>query len=171
VTDSSKPPPPTAVSKAHDPYQRLEALGIRLHAPSTPVANFVHVVEVDDLLFVSGQGPREPDGRVHTGKVGAGVSTKDAQQHARIVAINLLSVLHHHLGDLRRVRCIVKLLGMVNCTPEFSEHPQVINGCSDLLIDVLGPEAGKHARSAVGFASLPRQITVEIEMIASIRAA
>jgi enamine deaminase RidA (YjgF/YER057c/UK114 family) len=171
VNDFKQPGPPTASSNAHDPYQRLEALGIRLCAPSVPPANFVHIVEVDGLLFVSGQGPREPNGPLHTGKVGASVSTKDAQQHARIVAINLLAVLHHHLGDLRGIRRIVKLLGMINCTPEFSEHPEVINGCSDLLVDVLGPEVGKHARSAVGLVSLPRQITVEIEMIASIRPA
>lgn len=163
--------PSTASNNAHDPYQRLEALGIRLHIPSAPPANFVHAVEIGDLLFVSGQSPREPNGPVHTGKVGASVSTREAQQHARIVAINLLAVLHHHLGDLRRVRRIIKLLGMVNCTPEFSEQPEVINGCSDLLVEVLGPEVGKHARSAVGFVSLPRQITVEIEMIAAIRPA
>jgi len=156
---------------AHDPYQRLDALGIRLHTPSVPSANFLHVVVIGDVLYVSGQGPREASGPVHTGKVGARVSTKDAHQHARIVGINLLAVLHHHLGDLRRVRRIVKLLGMVNCAPDFTEHPEVINGCSDLLVDVLGPDVGKHARSAVGFASLPRQITVEIEMIAAIRPA
>lgn len=155
-------------ANAHDPYRRLEALGIRLHTPPTPVANFVHAVEIDNLLFVSGQGPREANGPLHTGKVGANVSTGEARQHARIAAINLLAVLQHHLGDLRRVRRIVKLLGMVNCTPEFDEHPEVINGCSDLLVDVLGPEVGRHARSAVGFVSLPRRITVEIEMIAAI---
>jgi len=168
MSESQHPGPRGAFKGAHDPYERLEALGIRLHTPSGPLANFVHAVEIGDLLFVSGQGPREPNGPLHTGKVGATVSTRDAQQHARIAAINLLAVLQHHLGDLRRVRRIVKLLGMVNCTPEFTEHPEVINGCSDLLVDVLGPEVGKHARSAVGFVSLPRQITVEIEMIAAV---
>jgi enamine deaminase RidA (YjgF/YER057c/UK114 family) len=171
VNKSQQPGRPTAAGNAHDPYHRLEELGIALHVPSVPPANFVHVVEVGEWLFVSGQGPRQPNGRLHTGKVGANVSMNDAQQHARIVAINLLAVLHHHLGDLRRVQRIVKLLGMVNCTAEFTEHPEVINGCSDLLVDVLGPEVGKHARSAVGFVSLPRQITVEIEMIANIRPA
>lgn len=171
MNESKSSGPSTASNTVHDPYLRLEELGIRLHVPSIPPANFVNAVEVGDLLFVSGQSTREPDGPVHTGKVGAGVSTKEAQQHARIVAINLLAVLHHHLGDLRRVRRVVKLLGMVNCTPEFSEQPEVINGCSDLLVDVLGPAVGKHARSAVGFVSLPRQITVEIEMIAAIKPA
>jgi enamine deaminase RidA (YjgF/YER057c/UK114 family) len=156
---------------SHDPYRRLAELGIRLHVPSQPPANFVHAVEVGALLYISGQSPREPDGILHTGKVGAGVSTKDAQLHARIVAINLLAILHHHLGDLRRVRRVVKVLGMVNCTAEYTEHPEVINGCSDLLVDVLGPKVGKHARSAVGFVSLPRQITVEIELIAEFGAA
>ena len=154
-----------------DPYERLEALGIRLPKPSSPVANFLHVVEIGDLLFVSGQSPREANGALHTGKVGGGVSVKDAYQHARVAAINLLAVLEHHLGDLRRVRRIVKLLGMINSVPEFTDHPEVINGCSDLLVEVFGHDIGRHARSAVGFGSLPRQMTVEIEMIAAIRPA
>jgi enamine deaminase RidA (YjgF/YER057c/UK114 family) len=152
---------------ALNPYHRLETLGIRLPKPTVPVANFVHVVEIGELLFISGQSPREPNGKLHTGKVGGNVSVKDAYQHARIAAINLLAVLEQHLGDLRRVRRIVKLLGMVNAAVEFTDHPEVINGCSDLLVDVFGPDIGRHARSAVGFASLPRQMTVEIEMIAA----
>jgi enamine deaminase RidA (YjgF/YER057c/UK114 family) len=144
-------------------------LGIRLPEPMAPVANFLNAVEIGDLLFVSGQSPREPNGTLHTGKVGGIISTQEAYQHARIAAINLLAVLEQHLGDLHRVRRIVKLLGMVNSVPEFTDHPEVINGCSDLLVEVFGPEIGRHARSAVGFGSLPRQITVEIEMIAAIR--
>ena len=167
MTEPTKSEEPVQSGRESNPYSRLETLGIRLHKPTVPVANFVHVVEVGELLFISGQTPREPDGTLHTGKVGATVSIKDAYQHARIAAINLLAVLDHHLGDLRRVRRIVKLLGMVNAVPEFADHPQVINGCSDLLVAVLGPDIGRHARSAVGFGSLPRQVTVEIEMIAA----
>ncbi len=160
---------PTQSDSVLDLYKRLEMLGIRLPKPTPPVANFLNAVEIGDLLFVSGQSPREPNGTLHTGKVGGNVSTKEAYQHARIAAINLLAVLEQHLGDLRRVRRIVKLLGMVNSVPEFTDHPEVINGCSDLLVEVFGSEIGRHARSAVGFGSLPRQITVEIEMIAAIR--
>jgi len=117
---------------------------------------------------MSGQGPVTSNGQLMTGKVGDTVSTEDAYQHALLVGLNLLSVLHDELGDLSRVTRVVKLLGMVNATPDFSEHPQVINGCSDLLVYVLG-EAGRHSRSAVGVGSLPNNITVEIEAIVAIR--
>lgn len=149
------------------PYDRLEALGIVLPPPPTPIANFVTHVREGNLVFLSGQGPTEPDGRQHTGKVGGDVSVADAYDHARLTGINLISVMHDALGDLARVRRIVKLLGMVNATPEFTEHPAVMNGCSDLFIDVFG-ERGVHARSAVGFGSLPGQITVEIEAVIAI---
>ncbi len=117
-------------------------------------------------MYLSGQGPIEADGTVHTGKVGAGVAIEDARRHARLVGINLLAVMHTALGDLGRVRRVVKLFGMVNAAPEFEQHPEVINGCSDLLVKVFGL-AGRHARSAVGLASLPMGITVEIEAIVS----
>jgi enamine deaminase RidA (YjgF/YER057c/UK114 family) len=146
------------------PYDRLKALGIVLPEAPQPIANFVtHVVE-GKLLFLSGQGPTEPDGTLHTGKVGADVSVEDAYRHARLTGINLIAVMQAALGDLGRVRRVVKLLGMVNATPGFAGHPAVINGCSDLMIEVFG-EQGVHARSAVGFGSLPNQITVEIEAI------
>lgn len=146
------------------PYDRLKALGIVLPEAPQPIANFVtHVVE-GKLLFLSGQGPTEGDGTLHTGKVGADVSIEEAYAHARLTGINLIAVMQAALGDLSRVRRIVKLLGMVNATPEFAGHPAVINGCSDLMIEVFG-EQGVHARSAVGFGSLPNQITVEIEAI------
>ncbi|WP_293859025.1 RidA family protein [uncultured Alsobacter sp.] len=149
------------------PYDRLKALGIVLPTPPTPIANFVTHVEASGLLFLSGQGPREADGRMHTGKVGGGVSVEEAYQHARVTGINLLAVMHAALGDLGRVKRVVKLLGMVNATPEFGDHPKVINGCSDLMVEVFG-DAGRHARSAVGFGSLPGQITVEIEAVVAI---
>ena len=146
------------------PYERLQALGIVLPEAPQPIANFVtHVVD-GKLLFLSGQGPTETDGTLHTGKVGADVSVEAAYAHARLTGINLIAVMQAALGDLGRVRRIVKLLGMVNATPGFEAHPAVINGCSDLMIEVFGDQ-GVHARSAVGFGSLPNQITVEIEAI------
>jgi enamine deaminase RidA (YjgF/YER057c/UK114 family) len=149
------------------PYDRLKALGITLPVAPPPIANFVtHVLE-GKLLFLSGQGPGESDGHLHTGKVGAEVSVEAAYGHARLTGINLIAVMHAALGDLGRVRRVVKLLGMVNATPDFADHPAVINGCSDLFIEVFG-ENGIHARSAVGHGSLPGQITVEIEAIVAI---
>ncbi len=150
------------------PADRLRALGIVLPPAPAPIANFVTCVREGALLFLSGQGPREADGRLYTGKVGADVDVTTAQQHARLVGINLLAVMNQELGDLSRVRRVVKLLGMVNAIPDFAEHPAVIDGCSNLLIAVFGETAGRHARSAVGFSSLPGQITVEIEAIVAI---
>jgi enamine deaminase RidA (YjgF/YER057c/UK114 family) len=146
------------------PYDRLRAMGIDLPVPPAPIANFVtHVIE-GNLLFLSGQGPLTADGILHRGKVGDDVSVAEAYDHARLTGLNLIAVMEAALGDLGRVRRIVKLLGMVNAVPEFSEHPAVINGCSDLFNEVFGAR-GVHARSAVGFGSLPNQITVEIEAI------
>jgi enamine deaminase RidA (YjgF/YER057c/UK114 family) len=116
------------------------------------------------LLFLSGQGPRRHDGTLMTGKVGADVTVEEAYGHAQLTGLSLLSVAKSALGELSRISGIVKLLGMVNAVPDFGEHPQVINGCSDLLVAVFG-EAGRHARSAVGVGSLPGNISVEIEAI------
>jgi len=148
------------------PYGRLAALGIVLPPAPAPVANFVTHIAEGNLLFLSGQGPTTADGGMFTGKVGADVSAKQAYAHARLVGINLLAVMHAALGDLSRVTRIVKLFGMVNATPDFDGHPAVINGCSDLLNAVFGAR-GVHARSAVGMASLPNRITVEIEAVAA----
>lgn len=150
------------------PYERLAALGIQLPPPPPPIANFVTHVQEGNLLYLSGQGPREADGHLHAGKVGTEVSVDEAYSHARLTGINLLAVMHEALGDLGRVKRVVKLLGMVNAVSDFEDHPSVINGCSDLLIEVFG-EAGQHARSAVGFGSLPGNITVEIEAIISLQ--
>lgn len=149
------------------PYEKLAALGLELPPAPAPIGNFTTYVQEGALVYLSGQGPTYPDGRLHAGKVGADVSVDDAYQHARLTGLNLLSVLHGALGDLSRVKRIVKVLGMVNATPDFADHPAVINGCSDLFVAVFG-EAGRHARSAVGFGSLPRQITVEIEAIVAL---
>ncbi|KAB1088298.1 RidA family protein [Neorhizobium galegae] len=156
-----------AAPTAQTPYDRLIELGIKLPPPPPPIANFVTHVREGNMLYLSGQGPREADGHLHAGKVGADVSVDLAYQHARLVGINLLAVMHEALGDLSRVKRVVKLLGMVNAVPDFEDHPSVINGCSDLFIAVFG-DAGQHARSAVGFGSLPGNITVEIEAIVSL---
>lgn len=157
--------PPNLVASGNDiPENRLSELGIVLPKPPAPVGNFVtHVIE-GRKLYLSGQGPLEPNGNLHRGKVGKEVSAQEAYEHSRLAGINLLSVMKDALGDLSRVRRIVKIFGMVNAIPEFEEHPFVINGCSDLFVQVFG-SAGQHARSAVGFGSLPRNITVEIEAI------
>ncbi|MEQ8695485.1 MAG: RidA family protein [Bauldia litoralis] len=151
------------------PYQRLRELGIVLPTPPKPVANFVTSVREGGFLYLAGQGPLEPSGIEHSGKVGAGVSIEEAYGHARITGINMLAVIHEALGSLDKVRRIVKLLGMVNADPTFDSHPKVIDGCSDLFVAVFGEEIGRHARSAVGMGSLPGQITVEIEAVIAVR--
>ena len=152
---------------ATSPEERLARLGIAIPPPPKPVANFLTHVREGNLLFFSGQGPREPDGTLHTGKVGANVTAQEAYAHARLTGVNLLAVMQSILGDLSRVKQIVKLLGMVNAAPDFDDHPAVINGCSDLFVDVFG-KRGEHARSAVGVGSLPGGITVEIEAVVAI---
>ena len=147
-----------------DPYSRLAALGFALPPPPQPLANYVTFVEAGTMLYLSGQGPRDDDGKMARGKVGRDMDIAQAYEQARLTGLNLLSVMHAALGDLGRVRRVVKLLGMVNAVPEFEDHPLVINGCSDLLVAVFG-ESGRHARSAVGLGSLPGGIPVEIEAI------
>lgn len=144
--------------------QVLKELGIELPDSPAPMANYVPAVRSGNLLFLSGQGPRFSADQFKTGRVGDDVTLEDAYQDARLVGIQLLAVAKHALnGDLSRVRGVVKLLGLVNSTPEFGNQPKVINGCSDLFVQVFG-ERGRHARSAVG-AMLPGNITVEIEAI------
>lgn len=149
------------------PSDRLKALGIVLPPAPKPIATYVPYAIEGNMLYLSGQGPREPDGTLRTGKVGDDVDIEQAYDDARLTGLNLIAVMQQALGDLARVKRIVKLLGMVNATPLFGSHPKVINGCSDLLLDVFGEE-GRHARSAVGFGSLPDNITVEIEAIVAI---
>lgn len=144
---------------------RLKALNITLPDAPTPMANYVPAVRTGNLLFLSGQGPRVGANEFKTGKVGRDVTLEEAYQHARLVGIQLLAAARQALGgDLSKIRRIVKLLGFVNGIPEFDKHPQVINGCSDLMVEVFG-DAGRHARSALGAGSLPNNITVEIEAI------
>lgn len=144
---------------------RLSKLGLALPgAPHAPIGSFLNAKRVGNLLYISGQGPVAADGKLSTGKVGAEIGTAQAHDDARLVGINILAVILDELGDFSRVKQVVKLLGMVNAVPDFDQHPAVINGCSNMLFAVLG-EAGRHARSAVGVASLPNNITVEIEAI------
>lgn len=147
--------------------QRLAELGIVLPEAQTPVANYVGAVLTGNLLFLSGRGPYLPGGGLHTGIVGQDITVEEAYQHARITGLQLIATMKAELGDLDRVSRIVKLLGMVNAVPGFGQQPEVINGCSDLLVEVFG-DRGRHARSAVGMGSLPRNITVEIEAIVEV---
>ncbi|MEQ5778442.1 MULTISPECIES: RidA family protein [unclassified Thalassospira] len=153
-----------STTTGNTPAQRLAELGITLPPAPAPIANFVTHVREGNLLFLSGQGPLDTSGNLSKGKVGADVSIEKAYADARLTGINLLAVMQEALGDLGRVKRVVKLLGMVNAAPDFCDHPAVINGCSDLFNDVFGPQ-GVHARSAIGMGSLPNQITVEIEAI------
>jgi enamine deaminase RidA (YjgF/YER057c/UK114 family) len=140
--------------------KRIEELKITLPAISAPMGNYVPARRAGNLLFLSGRGP----GAI-AGKVGDTITVEQAYQHARIVGLSLIAVMKQELGDLDKVKGIIKVLGMVNASPSFGDHPKVINGCSDLMVEVFG-DAGRHARSAVGMGSLPGQIPVEIELIA-----
>jgi enamine deaminase RidA (YjgF/YER057c/UK114 family) len=143
---------------------KLKELGIELPPPPKPVGNYVRGVKTGNLLFMSGCGPRKPDNSSIVGKVGADLSVEEAYDAARLVGLNMLANIRAELGSLDKVRRVVKVLGMVNAVPEFKEQPKVINGFSDLLVEVFG-DAGRGARSAVGMGSLPSQIPVEVEMI------
>lgn len=139
--------------------QRLQELGIALPEPVTPVATYVRWVQTGNLLFISGTGPGDSAPR---GKVDADVSVEEAYVVAREVGLQIIATAKAALGDLDRVTRVVKVLGMVNSSPDFDRQPQVINGCSDLMVEVFG-EAGRHTRSAVGMGALPGRIAVEIE--------
>ena len=144
---------------------RLSELGITLPEPAAPVANYVAYVVSGNLVFVSGQVTIGPDGIEYQGKVGDDISVDDAVKAARLCAINILSQVKAACGgDLERVRRCVKLGGFVNSTPEFTDHPKVINGASDLMVDALG-DRGKHARFAVGAGSLPLNVAVEVDAV------
>ncbi len=159
----------TSAQTKADPEKKLKELGIVLKKPPTPVANYVPAVQVGKLVFLSGQGPLQDDGQLIKGKVGGEVSVEDAQKAARLTGIRLLEALKGQIGDLNKVKRIVKVLGMVNAVPEFDQQPKVINGFSDFMVEVFGAAAGKHARSAVGVGSLPSNICVEIEMIVELK--
>lgn len=152
---------------AQEAEKKLKALGIALITPTQPMANYVKAVRTGNLVFLAGHGPQQADGSAVKGKLGKELTLEEGQNAARITAISLLSTLKAEIGDLDKVVRIVKVRGMVNCTPDFYDQPKVINGCSDLLVEVFG-DKGKHARAAVGMASLPSNIAVEIEMIVEV---
>ena len=147
---------------------RLKELGLVLPAVAKPVANYVPYRIAGNILYLSGQGPRDENGNNLSGKLGADISIEEGYRRAQLVGLGLLAAMRDALGSLDRVDYVVKLLGMVNATPDFNDPPKVINGCSDLFVDVFG-EAGRHARSAVGHVTLPGQISVEIEAIVAIK--
>lgn len=147
---------------------RLKELKIELPPPPKPVGNYVAGVAVGNLLFMSGCGPRRSDGSSITGKLGVDLKTEDGYAAARVVGLNMLANIRSVIGSLDRVERVVKVLGMVNATPDFAEMPKVINGFSDLFVEVFGAERGRGARSAVGMATLPHQIAVEVEMVLQI---
>lgn len=146
---------------------KLTELGIELPSPPKPAGNYVGGVQVGNILFMSGCGPSLPDGGSITGKVGGDLSVEDGYGAARQVGINMLANIKAQVGNLDRVKRVVKVLGMVNANPDFKEHPKVINGFSDLMVEVFG-DNGRGGRSAVGMGSLPFQIAVEVEMILEI---
>lgn len=147
--------------------KKLKELNIELFTPGKPIANYVKAVRTGNLLFVAGHGPTKADGSNTIGKVGKDLTVEQGYEAARQTAISLLSTLKAELGDLNKVKRIVKVLGMVNCTETFTDQPKVINGFSDTMVAVFG-EKGKHARSAVGMYALPLGMAVEVEMIVEV---
>src|SRR5690242_12396688 len=144
--------------------QRLAALGLTLPSPPKPIGNYVPFRLAGNLLFLSGVGPRRADETMITGKVGADLSVQQGYEAAKLCGMNLLVNMIAALGTLERVDTVVKVLGMVNAVPTFVDHPKVIDGCTDLFVQVFG-DGGRPARSAVGMGSLPRNISVEVEAI------
>ena len=152
----------------YDIEERLHELGIALPEPGAPVANYVNSVRTGNLVFMAGKGPKDAEGNYVTGKLGAGLTIEEGYAAARLTAIQQLAALKAEIGDLNNVVRIVKVLGMVNSAPDFTDQPKVINGFSDLLVEVFG-DRGKHARAAVGMVSLPVGIACEVEMIVEVK--
>ena len=149
--------------------RRIQELGLVLPPAPRPVGNYLPGVLTGDLLFMSGVGPRRADGSAITGRLGGGMEVDAGYEAARFVGLNMLANIRAVLGSLDRIDRVVKTLGMVNCTPEFDAMPKVINGFSDLFVELLGEERGRGARSAVGMAALPGGIAVEVEMVLRVR--
>ena len=155
------------IPEGYDPEQKLNNLGIKLHELSIPKANYVHAVRTGNLIFLAGKGPSNEKGESIKGKLGKDLDIVEGYAASRLVGVRQLSVLKVELGNLNKVKRIVKVKGMVNAIPEFTDHPKVINGYSDLMVEVFG-DRGKHARAAVGMGSLPSNIAVEIEMVVEV---
>jgi len=151
-----------------DPNKRLLELGIQLGEMKAPIANYVKAVQTGKLLYLSGHIPDEVPGKKTRGKLGVQLSVEEGREAARLTVISLLSTLQYYAKNLNNIKRIVKVTGMVNADPAFTQHPAVINGCSDLLVAIFG-EKGKHARSAIGMSSLPMDAAVEIEMIVELK--
>ncbi len=147
---------------------KLKEQGIELAKPTASLANYVKAVRTGNLVFLSGHVSNRADGTGIKGKLGKELTVEQGYEAAKLSAIGLLSSLKAEIGDLNKVKRIVKVLGMVNSAPDFADHPKVVNGCSDLLVNVFG-DKGKHARSAVGVAALPSDYAVEVEMIVEIQ--
>ena len=152
----------------YDVEERIISLGIELKEPSSPVASYVHAVRTGNLIFMAGKGSTKPDGSKIEGMVGIDLTVEEGYEAAKRIATAQLSALKAEIGDLNKVVRIVKVLGMVNSPSDFQSHPEVINGFSDTMVTIFG-DRGKHARSAVGMVSLPRNIAVEIEMIVEVQ--
>lgn len=155
------------ISFAQTPEEKLKEAGILLPSISAPVANYVNVVRTGNLLFLSGKGPSLSDGSYITGKLGQDLTIQQGYDAARLTAINQLAVLKAELGELSKIKRIVKVLGLVNSTANFADQPKVINGFSDLMVLALGNK-GKHARSAIGTNSLPFNMVCEVELIVEV---
>ncbi|MBQ4913686.1 RidA family protein [Maribacter sp. MMG018] len=151
----------------YDPEARLKDLGIALPKAPDPVANYVNGVRAGNLIFLAGKGPRYANGVEITGKLGDDISIEKGYEGARLTAINQIAVLKGMLGDLKKVKRVVKVLALVNSTPDFIEQPKVIDGFSDLMVEVFG-ERGIHARAAIGVATLPRAQAVEVECVVEV---
>jgi enamine deaminase RidA (YjgF/YER057c/UK114 family) len=157
----------SATATAATPEAVLSKLGIDLPVPAKSIANYVGATRTGNLIFLSGHIPRRPDGSLVVGKLGDNLSEKEGYEAARLSAIGLLATLKAEIGDLSKVKRIVKVFGMVNAKNDYTDHSKVINGCSNLLVEVFG-DKGRHARAASGFSSLPLGVAVEIEMIVEV---
>ncbi len=154
-------------TQAQTPEEKIKSNGLVLPPVSKPIANYVKFVRTGNLIFLAGHGPTKTDGTNITGKVGKDLTVEQGYEAAKITALSLIATLKDALGNLSKVKRIVKVNGYVNCLPEFTDHPKVINGCSDLLVLIFG-DKGKHARAAMGMVALPSNIAVEIEMVVEV---
>jgi len=149
------------------PQQRLDSMGLKLPATSAPIANYVKFVRTGNLVYTSGHGPTRLDGQLITGTLGADLTIEQGYEAAKVTGLQLIATLQQAIGDLGKVKRIVKVLGMVHCTNDFKDQPKVMNGFSDLMVAVFG-DKGRHARSAVGMNALPNGMAVEIEMVVEV---
>lgn len=152
---------------AQTPEERIAAMGLTIADAPAPKANYVNAVCTGNLMYLAGKGPSDPGGKWITGKLGADLSVEQGYEAAKIIAMAHVAVLKSELGDLSKVKRIVKVNGMINSAPEFAEHSKVMNGYSDMMVAIFG-EKGKHARSSVGMCSLPFNIAVEVEIVVEV---